>query len=37
MPVGSASARRLPPQVFDRAILALLTLIAARLVLGMIF
>jgi uncharacterized membrane protein YfcA len=37
MPVGSAIARRLPPQVFDRAILALLTLIAVRLVLGMIF
>jgi hypothetical protein len=37
MPAGSAIARHLGPQIFDRAILALLTLIALRLVLGMIF
>lgn len=35
MPVGAAIARRLSPQVFDRAILILLTLIAVRLLAGM--
>jgi uncharacterized membrane protein YfcA len=35
MPVGAAVARRLRPEIFDRAILVLLTLIAVRLVAGL--
>lgn len=34
MPVGAALARRLPPRLFDRAILILLAVIAGRLALG---